>query len=73
MVDSPLWRYDKRILLPHDLARGNWALHDEPFPLFSIEIFDFDGGRPFGDVKTFDERGQWVKVRRLTRPSSRKT
>ena len=26
---------------------------------------DFDGSRPPGDVKTFDERGRWVNVRRL--------
>jgi hypothetical protein len=71
-VDSPLWCYNERILLPHSLALGNRLLRDESFPLFPIEIFVFDGCCPSGDVKTFDERGRWVNARRL-RPSSRRS
>ena len=56
-VDSPLRCYDKRILLPHNSAVGNRLLRDESFPLFPIEIFDFGGGCPSGDGKTFDELG----------------
>jgi hypothetical protein len=70
-VDSPLRCYDERILLPHYLALGNRDLRDKSFPLFLVEIFVFDGCRPSGDVKTFDERGRWVNVRRI-RPSSRR-
>ena len=70
-VDLPLRCYDERILVPDDLTLGNRHLRDESFPRFPIEIFVFDGCCPFGDVKTFDERGRWVNVSRLG-PSSRR-
>ena len=50
--------------LPHDLAPGNRDLRDEPFPLYPIEIFVFNGCHPSREVKTFDELGRWVSVRR---------
>ena len=71
-VDSPLRCYDERVLLPYNFALGNRALRDKSFPLIPIEILDFDGCRPSGDVKAFDERGRWVNMRRL-RPSGRRT
>ena len=52
-------RYDERILLPYHLALGNRLLRDEAFALFPIEILDFDGRRPSGDVEAFNER-MWL-------------
>ena len=52
-----------------NLALENLLVRDEPFPAFPVKIFVFDGCCPFGDVKTFDERGRWVNLRPF-RPSS---